>query len=79
MALKGKLKGGGQLAAKVGDGEQICGMVPGLGSVTGCPRPTPWRRRRAELTDVLASWRKEPSKAPRVASCSCFVGGRRAL
>ncbi len=39
------LKGGGQLATKAGDGEQMCGMVPGLGSVSGCPRPTPWRRR----------------------------------
>ena len=73
------LKGDGQLATKAGNGEQMCGMVPGLGSVSGCPRPTPWRRRRAELTDVLASWRKEPSKEHRVASCSGFVGGRRAL
>jgi len=23
----------------VGDGEQMCGMMPGLGSVSGCPRP----------------------------------------
>ena len=31
------LKGGGQLAVKTGNGEQMCGMVPGLGSVIGCP------------------------------------------
>ncbi len=35
------LKGGGQLTTKTGDGVQMCGMVPGLGSVSGCPRPTP--------------------------------------
>ena len=39
------LKGGGQLADKVGNGEQMNGMVPGLGSVNGCPRPTPRQRR----------------------------------
>jgi hypothetical protein len=37
---------GGQLASKVGNGEQMRGMVPGLGSVSGCPRPTPRQRRR---------------------------------
>ena len=31
------LKGGGQLATKKGNGEQMCGMVPGLGSVSGLP------------------------------------------
>ena len=31
------LKGGGQLASKTGNGEQMCGMTPGLGSVSGCP------------------------------------------
>jgi hypothetical protein len=31
------LKGGGQLAAKSGNGAQMRGMVPGLGSVSGCP------------------------------------------
>jgi hypothetical protein len=36
------LKGGVQLAAKTGDDEQMCWMVPGLGSVSGCPRTTPW-------------------------------------
>jgi hypothetical protein len=30
---------------KAGDVEQMCGMVPGLGSVSGCPQSTPWRRR----------------------------------
>ena len=29
------LKGGGQLVVKVGKGEQMNGMVPGLGSVSG--------------------------------------------
>ena len=29
---------GGQLASKTGNGEQIRGMVSGLGSVNGCPR-----------------------------------------
>ena len=24
------------------ENEQMCGMVSGLGSVSGCPRPTPW-------------------------------------
>ncbi len=28
------LKGGGQLTVKTGNGEQMCGMVTGLGSVT---------------------------------------------
>ncbi len=31
------LKGGGQLVSKVGKGEQMLGMVPGLGSVSGLP------------------------------------------
>ena len=31
------LKGGGKLATKVGNGEQMCGMVSGLGSVSGLP------------------------------------------
>ena len=35
------LKGGGQLADKSGNGEQMCGMVPGLGSVSGLPSQNP--------------------------------------
>ena len=35
------LKEGGQLKTKSGDGEQMSGMVPGLGSVSGYPRTTP--------------------------------------
>ena len=35
------LKGGGQLATKVGNGEQMRGMVPGLGSVSGLPSAHP--------------------------------------
>jgi hypothetical protein len=43
------LKGGGQLAAKVGNGEQMRGMVSGLGSVSGCPHsPT--------VTSVRCVW-----------------------
>ncbi len=39
------LKGEGQLATKAWNGEQMRGMVSGLGSVSGCPRPTTWQRR----------------------------------
>jgi hypothetical protein len=39
------LKGGGQLTTKAGNGEQMRGMVLELGSVSGCPRPTPRQRR----------------------------------
>ena len=39
------LKGDGQLATKEGNGEQIRVMVTGVGSVIGCPRPTPRQRR----------------------------------
>ncbi len=35
------LKGGGQLATKAGDGEKMCGMVSGLGSVSGLPSQNP--------------------------------------
>ena len=35
------LKGGGQLATMAGDGEQMCGMVSGLGSVSGLPSQNP--------------------------------------
>ena len=31
------LKGGGQLSTKSGNGEQMSGMLPGLGSVFGLP------------------------------------------
>ncbi len=31
------LKGGGQLAVKAGNGAQMLGMVPGLGSMSGSP------------------------------------------
>ena len=41
------LKGGGQLAAKAGNGAQMRGMVPGLGSVSGCPTAPRQRRRGA--------------------------------
>ena len=35
------LKGGGQLTTKAGDGDQMCGMMPGLGSVSGLPSQNP--------------------------------------
>ena len=35
------LKGGGRLTTKVGNGEQMSGMVSGLGSVSGSPWSTP--------------------------------------
>ena len=44
----GNLKGGGQLAVKEGNGDQMCGMVPGLGSVSGYPHKTPRQRRHGE-------------------------------
>ena len=31
------LKGGGRLVSKTGIGDQVCGMVSGLGSVSGLP------------------------------------------
>jgi hypothetical protein len=71
------LKGSGHLTVKTGDGEQIYGMVSGLGSVSSCPLSTPWQRRWVELTDVLVSWHKEPRKTHRVVSSYDFVGGRR--
>ena len=37
LLLVQNLKGGGQLPDKEGNGEQMRGMVPGLGSVSGCP------------------------------------------
>jgi hypothetical protein len=39
------MKGDGQLVTKTGNEEQMRGMVPGLGSVSGCPQPTPRQRR----------------------------------
>ena len=44
------LNGGGQLATKEGDGEQMFGMVPGLGSVSGLPSQNP------EATSVRCVW-----------------------
>ncbi len=35
------MKEGGQLDTKTGDGEQMCGMVSGLGSVIGLPSQNP--------------------------------------
>ena len=39
--ILGESEGGGQLTVKEGNGEQMCGMVTGMGSVIGCPRTTP--------------------------------------
>ena len=44
------LKGGGQLTVKTGNGEQMCGMVPGLGSMSGLPSRNP------EATSVRCVW-----------------------
>ena len=48
------LKGGGQLTVKVGNGEQMCGMVPGLGSVSGCPHNPAATSARCVWTKVHA-------------------------
>jgi len=49
-----KLKGGGQLAAKAGNGAQMRGMVPGLGSVSGCPHSPAATSARCVWTQVHA-------------------------
>ena len=48
------LKGGGQLAAKAGNGTQMRGMVPGLGSVSGCPHSPATTSTRCVWTQVHA-------------------------
>ena len=48
------LKGGGQLAAKAGNGAQMRGMVPGLGSVSGCPHSPAATSARCVWTQVHA-------------------------
>ena len=48
------LKGGGQLTVKVGNGEQMCGMVSGLGSVSGCPHSPAATSARCVWTQVHA-------------------------
>ncbi len=48
------LKGGGQLDAKAGNGEQMCGMAPGLGSVSGCPHSPAATSARCVWTQVHA-------------------------
>ena len=48
------LKGGGQLAAKAGNGAQMRGMVPGLGSVSGCPHNPTATSTRCVWTQVHA-------------------------
>ena len=47
------LKAGGQLTVKEGNGEQMSGMVPGLGSVSGCPHKTPRQRRSGAYAGVV--------------------------
>jgi hypothetical protein len=46
------LKGGGQLAVKTGNGTHMRGMVPGLGSVIGCPHSPPETSARCVWTQV---------------------------
>ncbi len=48
------LKGGGQLSAKAGNGAQMHGMVPGLGSVSGCPHSPAATSARCVWTQVHA-------------------------
>ena len=48
------LKGGGQLAAKAGNGAQMHGMVPGLESVSGCPHSPAATSARCVWTQVHA-------------------------
>ena len=67
------MKGGGQLAAKAGNGAQMRGMVPGLGSVSDCPHSPAVTSTRCVWTQVHAGV---------VAICSdqpvcdrCFVFG----
>ncbi len=48
------LKGGGQLTSKGGNGEQIRGMVSGLGSVGGCPHNPTATSDRCVWTQVHA-------------------------
>ena len=48
------LKGVDQLAAKAGNGEQIRGMAPGLGSVSGCPHSPAATSARCVWTQVHA-------------------------
>ncbi len=69
--LATRLQGGGWLTdvwdgVRTGVSERLPSVHPVATSVSG-------------MTDVLDSWRKEPNKTHRVASCSDFVGGRRAL
>jgi hypothetical protein len=73
------LKRGGQLTVKVGNGEEMCGMITELGSVSGCPRPTPYRSSVCGTDRRTDFGRKESTKTHRVGSFSVFVGGRRSF
>ena len=77
------LKGGGQLAAKAGNGAQMRGMVPGLGSVSGCPHSPEATSARCVWTQVHAGVVARYAPINRCAigvSCSTSSrGGRRAL
>jgi len=76
------LKGGGQLAAKAGNGAQMRGMVPGLGSVSGCPHSPAATSARCVWTQVHAGVVAICSDQPVRDRCVVFdfvSGGRRAL
>ena len=76
------LKGGGQLATKTGNGAQIRGMVPGLGSVSGCPHSPATTSTRCVWTQVHAGVVAICSDQPVWIGASCSTssrGGRRAL
>ena len=51
-------KGGGQLAAKAGNGAQMRGIVPGLGSVSGCPHSPATTSTRCVVFDFVERWKQ---------------------
>jgi hypothetical protein len=74
------LKGGGQLVTnitKTWNGEQIRGMVTGLGSVSGCPRPTQRQRQRGvyKYKCMQVSYRYAPINRCTIGS-SCSVSSQ---
>ncbi len=66
------LKGGGQLAVKVGNGAQMFGMVSGLGSVSGCPHSAAATSARCVWTQVDAGVVAICSDQPVLDRCVVF-------